>query len=506
MKTLKILYGLGLTGLMVFNQSCTNLDSTVYDQADAGTFPATESDLNSVIGSSYGTLRSFVDDPFVLQETTTDEVVVPTRGPDWYDDGRWQQLAKHQFTPLIPTNINGAWEAFYRSIANVNINVATLKASSLASKQTTIAELRAIRALNYYYLVDLFGNVPILTEDSPAGNPVQSPRVDVYNFIVKELKEAIPQMRNESSITMYGRMSRGAGHALLAHVYLNAEVFMGTPRWTEASAECDSVINSKLYSLSSNFLDNFAVNNDKNGSMRENIFVIPYDKTFATGNTFQLRTLHYALQQKYGLANSPWNGYCTYADFYSTFSDQDARKKMWLAGPQTGSDGKVIQYDDRVDGLRHDVNFTPEISALERALAYQGVRFQKFEIQTGNLVTSQDNDFPIFRYSSVLMAKAEALVRLGKAAEALSYINQVRKRAGVSDFTTADLTLDNLLKEYGREFAFEGRRRTDLIRFKSFTQKAWQFKPVTDSKYNLMPIPSVQISSNPNLKQNPGYN
>lgn len=505
MKTLKILYGLGLTGMMIFNQSCTNLDSTVYDRADASNFPATESDLNAVIGSSYGTLRSFVDDPFVLQETTTDEVVVPTRGPDWYDDGRWQQLARHQFTPVIPSNINGAWEAFYRSIANVNINIATLKESSLATKATTIAELRGIRALNYYYLVDLFGNVPILTEDSPAGNPVQNTRAEVFNFIEKELKEAIPSMRNENSVAMYGRMSRGAGHALLAHVYLNAEVFTGTPRWAQAAAEADSVINSKLYSLSANFLDNFTINNDKNGSMMENIFVIPYDKVFATGNTFHMRTLHYALQSKYGLGVSPWNGYCTYADFYSTFTDQDARKKMWLAGPQTGPDGRVIQYDDRVDGQRHDLNFTPEINALERALAYQGVRFQKFQIQANNLIEHQDNDFPIFRYSSVLMTKAEALIRQGKAAEALPYINQVRKRAGVADFTAADLTLDNLLKEYGREFAFEGRRRTDLIRFKSFTQKAWQFKPVTDPKYNLMPIPATQMNSNPLLKQNPGY-
>jgi hypothetical protein len=481
-----------------------NLDSEVYDRASGDNFPSTPAELNAVIGSAYAGLRGYNGDVFNMQEVSSDELVVPTRGPDWFDDGAWQNLARHSWTPLNPGAINGSWNFCYSGIANVNLNLTNLENVTTPGKETTIAELRTIRAFYYYLLMDLFGSVPLITEDSPAGSPDQSTRQQIFTFVESELKAAIPSLTNAVSGATYGRFTQGAANALLAKVYLNAGVYTGTPRWADALTATDAVINSGLYSLLPNFFDNFAVRNDQNGSSKEVIMAIPYDKVLAGGMNFHMRALHYAQQSYYQLGNSPWNGFCTYADFYSTFPAVDARRAMWLAGPQPGPDGKTIVYQDAVDGVSRDLNFTPEISALTRALQNQGVRPAKFQIQINNTLADQDNDFPLFRYADVLMMKAEALIRLGRAAEALPLVNQIRTRASLPALTAAQMTLPELLAERGRELAFEGWRRSDQIRFGTFNQ-AWQFKPVTAATFNIFPIPAQQLSANSKLKQNPGY-
>jgi hypothetical protein len=498
-------FGVVLAGCMLLGaQSCTDLESEIFSQADSKNFPSNERELLSTIGGTYGELRNFIWAPWELIQSTTDEVVVPTRGPDWYDNGSWQQLAKHTWNPVSPGQINGAWNWGFTVIASANINIQALKESSLQveGKETIVAELRMVRAFAYYWLCDMFGRVPILTEDTPAGNPPQNSRQEVFNFVESEIKAALPDLRNENTGVTYGRFNQAAANALLAKLYLNAEVFTGTARWQDAVAACDAVINSGQYSLNADFLANFAVNNDKNGSSKENIFVIPYDKTYADGQQQHWRTLHYALGGVYGMPGNPWNGWATRAEFYNTFTEDDKRKAMWLVGPQRNASGEIIRFKDAVDNVEKDLIFTPEITSLEKAFGNEGVRGLKYEVQRNNNRNGQDNDQAIFRYADVLLMKAEALVRLGNAGAALPLVNEVRERAGVPAFT--EVTLDNLYMERGRELAWEGWRRNDMIRFGKYDDP-YQFKTDTDPNKNLFPIPSQQISTNPNLTQNPGY-
>ncbi|MGV3642051.1 MAG: RagB/SusD family nutrient uptake outer membrane protein [Adhaeribacter sp.] len=492
--------------LLLTVPACTDLDTDIFSNADASIFPANESELLSVVGATYGELRGFHDPVLPLIEATSDEMVVPTRGPDWYDNASWQLMAKHEWTPVSPGQINGSWEWGYRIIAKANSNLVALEESPLqiAGKEGVVAELRMLRAFAHYWLMDLFGNVPILTEDSPAGNIPQSTRAEVFAFVEKEIKESLPALRNEKGAATYSRFTQGAANFLLAKLYLNAEVYTGTPRWADALAATDAIINSPAgYGLNPNFLSNFAVNNGSNSATyAENILAIPYDKTLAGGMNMQMRTLHYSLGAVYGLSTNPWNGFATRSEFYSTFADNDQRKAMWLAGPQRDNAGNIIRFTDAVDNINKELIFTPEISSLEKALANEGVRSVKYEVQRNNNSTDQDNDFAMFRFADVLLMKAEALLRSGQAEAGRLLVNQVRVRAGVADYPT--LTLDNLLEERGRELAWEGWRRNDLIRFGKW-ESAWQFKTNSQPFRRLFPIPAQQLSSNPALKQNPGY-
>ncbi|PSR55463.1 RagB/SusD family nutrient uptake outer membrane protein [Adhaeribacter arboris] len=504
----KIIAAASLTSLLLGAPACTDLDTEIFDRADASEFPTNVNELRSVIGATYAELRGFYDPVSVLNEATSDEMVVPTRGPDWYDNASWQQMAKHEWTPVSPGQINGSWEWAYRVIAKSNINLVALNTTELvipeADKAVLTAELRVARAYAYFWLMDMFGNVPIITEDTPPGNPSANTRVEVFNYVEKELKEALPSLAEGKSANLYGRFTKGAANSLLAKVYLNAEVYTGTPRWQDALAATDAVISSSAgYALNPDFLSNFAVNNAANpATYNENIFTIPYDKILATGMNWQMRTLHYAQGGVYGTNGNPWNGFATRAEFYNTFSDNDQRKGIWLVGPQKDNTGNVIRFTDAVDNVSKELVFTPTISSLEKAFGNEGVRNVKYEVQKNNTRNDQDNDFVVFRYADVLLMKAEALIRLGRSADAVEFVNQVRRRAGIADLSA--VTLDELLAERGRELTWEGWRRNDLIRFGKW-ESAWQFKSNSDVNKRLFPIPSQQLSSNPNLKQNPGY-
>lgn len=502
----KVVTAASLASLLVSAPSCTDLDSEIFDRAEASVFPANESELLSTVGSTYARLRGYYDPVTVLNSATSDEMVVPTRGPDWYDDASWQLMAKHTWSPIAPGQINGSWEWAYGLIAAANINLAALEASTLQveGKEAIVSELRLLRAFAYFTLLDMFGNVPILTEDTPVGNTAQSTRAQVFAFVESEILAALPALIDDKSLASYSRFTQGAANTLLAKLYLNAEVYTGTPKWQEALNATNAVIAAKAgYSLNPDFLSNFAVNNGSNAATyAENIFAVPYDKVLAGGMNWQFRTLHYAQGGVYGTNGNPWNGFATRADFYNSFSDDDQRKTIWLVGPQKDATGNVIRFTDAVDNVNKELIFTPKISSLEKALGNEGVRNVKYEVQRNNTRNDQDNDFVIFRYADVLLMKAEAAMRLGDVASALTLVNQVRERANTAPLTA--LTMDDILAERGREFAWEGWRRNDLIRFGKW-ESAWEFKDNAEIFRRLYPIPATQLSNNPNLKQNPGY-
>jgi len=506
-KNLKIIGSAALMLTLVALNAC-NLDSKVYDRASAEDFPKNEAEFLATVGGAYSSLGGYIGSPFELFGPSADEIVVPTRGPDWDDQGSWRSIQQHTWTADRPGQLNGVWDFGYGGVTNANLAVARLKGTTLVvpGKDLILAEVRVLRAFYYYVLCDAFGNVPLITEDTPAGNPAQSTRAQVFAFIESELKAALPLLRTENTSETYGRMTKGIANGLLAKLYLNSQVFTGTARWSEALAACDAVINSGQYRLNPNFQDNFSVGNRNSAAAKaENMFIIPTDKVNQGGLNFQYRTLHYGQQATYRLASSPWNGFCTIAEFYNSFPDGDIRKRMWLVGPQPGPDGKTIIYNDAVTGESGvELNFNPEVGSLTRANQRAGARSQKYEIQVGNNVNDQDNHFAIMRYADVLLMKAEAAFRLGQAGVAVPLINEIRTRAGLA--ALASLSLDDILAERGREFAWESLRRNDLIRFDKFANGVWQFKPRGASKHvELFPIPTQQLARNPNLKQNPGY-
>jgi starch-binding outer membrane protein, SusD/RagB family len=474
--------------------SCTNLEEDIYGVIPQAGFGNTPEQLAALLGPAYSNVRQCAWQ-WHNHEVTTDVMLVPTRGKDWYDGGNWLNFHRHTWSTLhAPINEMWGW------IFEGGINTVNQLIPQVGSNQKAVSELRAIRAYYYLLALDMFGNVPILTETS-SGSVATQPRAQVYQFVESELKAAMPDLTEDKA---YGRINKWVANTLLAKLYLNAQVYKGSPEWAKAAAACDAVINSGKYSLESNFFTNFAVANE--GS-NENIWAIPFDKNLAGEMNIQMRTLHYQNQLTYGLASQPWNGFCSLADFYNSFDNSDLRKQMFIVGVQRSASGAVLK-DDSGNDLVFTINVpSDEMTASEPTYQGAGARLGKYEIQKNNASNNQDNDWAMLRLSDVYLMRAEANFRQGKTADALKDINPIRQRAGVAPMTT--LTLEDILAERGRELAWEGWRRNDLIRFGKFTDVGGKFT----SKFmknpaqhtTLFPIPQQRIDANPGLKQNPGY-
>lgn len=509
-----------LFGLFVplANQSCTNLDEELFSELTEANFPTTEEEFISALGAAYTSLYALQNhnSMFALLEVSSDEIMIPQRGGDWFDGGQWLRVHRHEYNPTEEA-LNGGWNFCYNGIANCN-RLIELFTDLVENGQVTsedaesfISELRVLRGLFYYWLLDIYGNVPIVTSFSDAeAQPATRPRSEVYDFLEAELADAVPALNRAKDGTTYARINYYTGLALQAKLYLNAEAYGKPAAWAQAAAACDEIINSGLYSLESNYFDNFST---ENIGSSENIFVIPYDQVFARGFNLPQMTLHYGSQNTFDLQQQPWNGYCTLQEFYNSYEANDIRRDgpegrgygNFITGPQFYSDGVTPVLDpsfeaDDPDG--EQVNFTPEVNEhFPNCLRQAGARVGKYEFAIG-ATPDLDNDFPIFRYADVLLMKAEADYRLGNTADALALVNEVRARAGVDPFT--ELTDENLLAERGREMFWEGWRRQDLIRFGVYGDE-WDFKPTSGPEKEIFPIPANQIAANPNLDQNPGY-
>ena len=502
--TLRILFASVL--LLAFSQACTDLEEELYSQVTPDNFFQTDAEFVSALGSAYTQLNSIGGNGnvFSLQEVTSDEIVVPTRGQDWDDGGQWRNLHTHDYTYENPI-INNGWAFCYGGISTCNRLIFQFNDLGVDGAEAFEAELRALRALYYYWLIDLYGNVPIVTEfDVPADfAPANNTRQEVFSFIETELTEAAPLLSKEVGGAAYGRVNYYTAQMILAKLYLNAEVYIGTPQLDKALTAVNEIINSGEYSLAPNYYDNFEVNNQNSP---EFIFAIPYDEVFLQGFNVHMMTLHYVSENTYNLTEQPWNGFASLQEFYDSYEDTDVRKQNFIVGPQFSLEGERLidpgaEADDP-DGP--ELTFTPEINELgPQAFRQAGARIGKWEYEIGT--TAQlNNDLAVFRYSDVVLMKAEILFRQGQTGgEALALVNQIRNRASVEPFDV--LTEDLLLAERGREMFAEQTRRTDLIRFGRYNAP-WQFKPQDPSDHvNIFPIPRPQLESNSNLSQNPGY-
>lgn len=499
----KILY---IIPLLFTALSCTDLETELYDSIPDSNFPEDANQAALMMIPVYQPMTGFLDGGgwWFAQELTSDEMVCPTRSGDWDDGGKWRVLHLHTWDNETEAIAN-MWSTFYGPIPTINKYIELTFASSIGTPtgDLTIAKLKIMRAYYYYLLIDNYGDVPYVTSFTNAeSNPTKTPRATIWASLVEEVGSNIKYLNTSTSKTA---VSKGMAYSLLAKLYLNAEVYTGTPHWNLAEAYCDSVIDLG-YSLDlSNPLGPFVTENQNSS---ENIFVIPFDENSNTGFNLHLRTLHYNSNLTFDMPVGPWNGFCVTEAFYNLYSANDKRAKgnntegigndkgYFLVGPQYSSTGAAIfdetaaaplSFNPHIPALKMDASFTP----IEVRMS--GARVVKFEIKKG-AKDYLSNDFPIFRYADILLMKAEAVKRQG--GDGSEWVNEVRNRAGLTDWT--DPTLDQILEERGREMFWEAHRRQDLIRFGKFND-AWWEKDASDPSRKTFPIPQWAIDSNPNL-------
>lgn len=524
MKTLnKICAATLLLGATIF-PSCTNLDETIYSEVTADNYYKSGDEVMAAMMRPWGHLNGsmFAQAPYLLQELTADGCAWPQKGPHGYDGGAWIRLHRHQWTP-IEEQVERAWYLMYMGVglsnnmlADIeNIDFAALKVAM--SKEQAKAEMRTYRAYCYWNLMDLYGDIPV-SESIGEISPATKSRKEVYDYVVKELRESIPSLSTDKTTT-YGRASRWGALTLLAKVYLNAEVYTGTAQWDECIATCNE-LEAGGFALDANWNTPFAADNDK--VSKENIWVVVYDQIFASGMGWYQRWLHYAQQSGWNLKDGPWNGLVCQPSFFDSFQDNDLRKtEGFLIGtqyPRKKGENGTYYYDTTAEPLKGSVEYTDlplvfvnyikSMTEGEENSGARSIKYETIEQSKGD----QDNDWVIFRYADVVLMKAEAMMRKGgnKATqEVVDLVNSVRERSFTAEdwekakYTTATLTADEFLAERGREFAFEGTRRSDMVRFgKYVTNSWWDHAASQKPEYNIFPIPLKQLASNPNLKPN----
>jgi hypothetical protein len=406
-----------------------------------------------------------------LQQYTSDEVAVPIRAGHWDDNGAPLRMQQHTWN-YDTRDINNGWSFAYGGVGRCNDVldlIRTLKGTDESkydnATKSGIAETKVLRAFYTFLAMDLYGNVPIV--ESTELTLKQSTRQEVYDFIEREILDNLEHLENRIA---YGRVTRGVGQMMLAKLYLNAEVYTGTPQWQKCLEMCNAILDGGYgYQLDNNYFNVFSANNTGN---KEIIFPIVFDAIKATGNMFHLMTNHYVAQEVYGFTTQTWNGPCTHEALYDSYDDNDARKKQWFVGPIKNAAGDTLRYtiSDTLRNIpaiiRSYVSTTDDPTGKN---TFDGARFHKFQLESG-IGHHANSDFPIYRLADVYLMKAECLMRIhgSTTQDAVDAANMIRPRTGLSNFTTTTLTLDELLKERSRELAWEAHRRPDLLRFGKF--------------------------------------
>lgn len=535
MKFIKNFKTISLVTLSLFAFGCTDLDETVYSQILAEETEFTSEDLDLIIATPYSNLRSIYwqwDGLFDIYEESSDLIVTPRRtNIGW--GAYYVLMHQHTWDPSV-SHIEALWAATYRTINNANKAIFQLEELDGAEGiEKYIAEMKALRAICYYILYDNYRQVPITTQfNVPNGFlPEQASSKEVYDFIIDELTDVIPLLDLEKTQATYGRVTKWSAKMTLAKMYLNSEVYQGTPRWEDALKEVQDIIDSDQFSLTGDFSDIFAIENE---NLSETIFAIPFDNKNAGGSYLAYKALLGTSRETFDLSGSPWGGSAAIPQFIDTYDDDDQRlTDTWIGGPQFTSSGDPLLLDKNDPDSQ--LVYENYIKNVNEADDNEGYRFVRYEIGAGDIGTTS-NDVPFFRYTDALMIKAECLLRTGDPDGAATIVSQVRERAFKNtDASKAIVTGDKLmggsvyqygiqedgvianleggddiqyggfLDELAWEFVGEHHRKQDLIRFGVYTTKSW-FSHVPNGDFrSVFPIPTSQLESNPNLGQNPGY-
>jgi len=450
--------------------------------------------------SSY--LRSY----WYLQEFPTDEAVIG------WNDQTIKDLHEMDWAPTEVFN-RALYSRIFYQITLANAFIRESSDAKLAERGITgadatkvkgyQAEARFLRALSYWHALDLYGNTTFVTEDDPIGAflPPRKTRAELFTYVESELK-AIESLLPDPKQNEYARADKAAVWMVLANLYLNAEVYTGTPRYTDAVTYSAKVI-AGPYTLEPNYANLFLADNNKSNEL---IFAAAFDgtKTRTWGGTTFL--VHAPVGgdmnvNDFGI-DFGWGGLRTTKAVYQKFSDP------------SGATDKRAMFQTAGQTLE-----IADISEFRNGYSIRKWKNKTSTGTTGSSLTWVDTDYPMFRLAEAYLIYAEAVLRGGtggSAAQALTYVNRIRQRAygnTSGDITSTQLTLDFILDERVREMVWEGKRRTDLIRYNRFTTSAylWPWKGgVKDgvavaSTRNLYPLPSAEINTNPNLVQNPGY-
>lgn len=507
MKFIKYLFA--SLGCILSLNACTKLDEELYSTLDASNFYKTERECILAMGNAYSSMQYRGTSLWGLMGTqtlSTDEACCPVRTQGTYlsNNGLWVRLNQHNFVPTMDP-VASSWEFCFNTIAACNQVIYQIGESpaEFEKKPKMIAEVKALRAFNYYTALDLFGNIPVTLDFTDVSLPKQKTRSEVFAIVEKELLDNMNLLEENPGSDYYGRATRPVAYAILAKMYLNAEKWTGTARWADAINMCNKIISTNRYSLETDYFKNFLVDNI---SSKENIWVLPYDRKVGWGLQMHQYTLHPAQAAVYNISSPVWNGMVGTPELYNLYNSADKRINSWMVGQQYDGSGQPLKTSTGAP-----LAFTSAISSFQAAGELDGVRCKKWQFPTG-LQTNQtmDNDWVFIRYADILLMKAEAIMRSNGGVptqEAVDAVNLVRARAfsdQLHGFTIASLTYNELLNERSRELAWEGHRRQDLIRFGKW-QDAWFGKPVTTASKDLMPIPSTALLANSNLKQNPGY-
>lgn len=491
----------GLAGVFSF-PACTDLEVDEKDSivvvSDGGTFKGSGTEL---LASAYNDLGAFNDQAniYSLFEHVTDEMIPPTRGVDWGDNGVWRTLHQHTWDPTHSW-VLGAWNQLNSFAFKCN---QVLASTDPAPDAQQIAEAKFLRAFYRWHVMDLWGQVPDRgVNEGVDVNPKVYSRAEAFDLIVKDLEDALPDLPAQGPSgdqTVAGKASKAAANALLARLYLNKGVYTNadpTGNYKFEAADMDKVIQycdaiaAEGYSLEDNYFDNFSTSSSK-----EIIFKVPVGS--AQNRWFM--TLHYNQNP------SGWNGFTTLADFYGKFQDGDQRKGNYPTpdGSQYSGIGRGFlvgqQYNDDATPITDTRSskplvFTPDVP-LSGAATEKGIRAIKYHpANAGNII--------LMRWAEFMLTKAEALMRKGDNAGALAIVNELRAKRGAAALGTIDEA--SMLDERGRELYWEGFRRIDQVRFGTFDD-TWVEKTVTEPFRVLYPIPQQALDSNPNLKQNDGY-
>ena len=394
---------------------------------------------------------------------------------------------------------------FIRQCSDANLSSRGITGASADTIKAYIPEARFLRAFQYWVLMDAFGNPSFATENDAIGStlPLQIERADLFNYITSELRD-ISAILPEPRKNEYGRADQGAAWALLARLYLNAEVYTGEKKYDSAVIYSKKVIDAG-YSLESNY--NWLFMNDNYKCTNEFIFTINYDGQKS---------------QNYGGTN-----YIVYAGAGGPSSSPMPMSEVGISGWAGNRVTKNLpnqfpDYTGTIDKRSQFYTTGCNINIVDRTSdGFWAVKFKNIN-RDGSLGYSTGGnlgvgvDMPLFRLGEQYLIYAEAVLRGGEGDQnlALKYFNDLRERAyGNTSGNVGALTLDLIMDERERELYWEGFRRTDLIRFGKFTSSTylWPWKANVangagvDSHYNLYPIPAPEINANNNLKQNPGY-
>ncbi len=515
-------------------------ENEIYNSA-TGIYVNAVATLYNYIGGSeeseglQGTCRGIYD----YNTLTTDEAIIPIRGGDWYDGGYWNALFQHKWSPEDEPLYN-TWKYLFRTIVlcNNSLDVIQKHADILTDYQLQDfrSEVRAVRALFYYYAMDMFGRIPlVVSETEQQANPqlqkAQAERSEVFHFVYNELLSVVPCLTEERSNNegnYYGRMTAPVAYFLLAKLALNAEIYTYDDwtkgydyrpdgkliylytddgsrlnAWETCIYYCER-LKEAGYKLETDYGFNFSVHNETSA---ENIFTIPMDKNFYSAQFHYLfRSLHYVHASALGRGGE--NGTCatrsTMWAYHYGQEDQDNRCSYnFEAGPIT-VDGKDVMLDNG-EVLAY-LPFTVEQNLTNSPyIKTAGARMKKYETDRNAYMDGklQGNDIVLFRYADALLMEAEAKARNGQSGA--EEMNAVRSRVHMPE---REATLDNILEERLLELVWEGWRRQDLVRFGKFTD-AYDMReslPGEESGYTtVFPIPHKCIYLNPALEQNKGY-